>query len=169
VAKLTNGLPALDAEIQSLIEARRAAYPKTKGDAAAGQKVFEQSCAACHSIDGKGGMTGPQLDGIGNRGLDRLLEDVLDPNRSVDPAFHAWTIKLKDGTDLSALVRREEGQTLVLADPTGKEVSVPLAQVVSRKESNLSLMPTNFGEIISMNDFHNLMAYLLSKNAVGKQ
>ena len=31
----------------------------------------------------------PHLDGIGNRGLERLLEDVLDPNRNVDQLFRA--------------------------------------------------------------------------------
>jgi putative heme-binding domain-containing protein len=165
VAELTRGYPALDAQIQSLIDARRSAYPKAKTDLAAGQKVFEQTCAACHSIDGKGGMAGPQLDGVGNRGLDRLLEDVLDPNRAVDPAFHASNIRLKDGSDLTGIVRREEGQTLVIADATGKEAAIPRAQIVERKESNLSLMPTNFGEVIPTQDFHNLMAYLLSKNA----
>lgn len=168
IATLTHGFPALDAQVQSLIDARRAAYAKSKPNLAAGQKVFEQNCVACHAIDGKGGMVGPQLDGIGNRGLDRLLEDVLDPNRAVDPAFHAWNVRLKDGSDLSGILRREEGQTLVLADPTGKEIAIPKAQIVERKESNLSLMPTNFGEVIPTNDFHSMMGYLLSKNAVKK-
>ena len=36
------------------------------------------------SSAGKGAKVGPQLDGIGTRGLDRLMEDILDPNRNVD-------------------------------------------------------------------------------------
>ena len=56
---------------------------------------------------------GPQLDGIGIRGLDRLLEDTLDPNRNVDQAFRATTLVLKNGQILSGLVLREEGAIVV--------------------------------------------------------
>jgi hypothetical protein len=34
-----------------------------------------------------------------------------------------------------------------------------------RNQTNLSLMPSNFGDIIPPKDFYNLMAFLLSKNA----
>ena len=108
-------------------------------------------------------MIGPQLDGVGNRGLERLLEDVLDPNRNVDVAFRTHTIALKDGDVISGLPRREEGELLVLADATGKEISVPKKNIESRRESELSLMPENFGEILSSDDFDNLMAFLLSQ------
>ena len=43
-------------------------------------------------------MVGPQLDGVGTRGLERLIEDVLDPNRNVDPAFRASHVTL-EGAD----------------------------------------------------------------------
>ena len=165
---LTKGLPPLGAETQALIDQRRATYPTAKTSVDAGFKIFTTNCIACHAIDGKGAVVGPQLDGIGNRGLDRVLEDVLDPNRSVDPAFHSWTVKLKDGTEITGLLRREEGATIVYADATGKEIAVPKSQIASRTESNLSLMPGNFGEIIPPEDFNHLMAFLLSKNATKK-
>ena len=69
----------------------------------------------------RGPKIGPQLDGIGVRGLDRLLEDVLDPNRNVDQAFRATTLTLKNGQSLTGLVLREEGAVIVLADAQGKE------------------------------------------------
>jgi putative heme-binding domain-containing protein len=165
VAELTKGVPPEDQEVQKLIDARRTAYPKAKKSADAGLAVFQKNCTACHSMDGKGGLVGPQLDGIGNRGLVRVLEDVLDPNRAVDPAFHAWDIRLKDGTDITGILRREEGETLVYADPTGKEIVLAKSNIEKRKESMLSLMPANFGEVIPEKDFFDLMAFLLSKNA----
>jgi putative heme-binding domain-containing protein len=119
----------------------------------------------CHQIDGKGAVVGPQLDGVGNRGLERLIEDVLDPNRNVDPAFHTTNVTLKDDTAITGLLRREEGETLVFADSTGKEVAVPKKQIAERRESELSLMPSNFGDIISVEDFHDLMAFLLAHGA----
>ena len=50
------------------------------------QQTFEKSCANCHQIANKGGrrQLDPNFDGIGIRGIDRFLEDTLDPNRNVD-------------------------------------------------------------------------------------
>src|SRR5262249_24103592 len=91
VGKLAQGLAAVDVRIQELLQKRREGFLKIKGDAMAGFKVFEKSCANCHQIANKGAKIGPQLDGIGNRGLERVLEDVLDPNRNVDQAFRSTT------------------------------------------------------------------------------
>ena len=87
LAKLTAGLPPRDERLRKLVDERRKNFAQAKSDAALGKKVFEKTCAACHRLAGQGTKIGPELDGIGQRGLDRLLEDVLDPNRNVDQAF----------------------------------------------------------------------------------
>ena len=98
-----------------------------------------------------------------------MCEDILDPNRNVDRAFRSSLLTLKDGDVVSGLFRREEGELLVLADGTGKEITVPKAQVTERRESEVSLMPENFGEILTSADFNDLMAFLMSKKAVSPQ
>ena len=122
---LRSGLPPADVRLNELLEARRTGYAASGHDSAAGAKAFETHCAACHQIGGKGAKVGPQLDGVGVRGLDRLLEDILDPNRNVDQAFRTTQLALKDGQLVSGLLLREEGAVLVLADAQGKEVRVP--------------------------------------------
>ena len=114
-------------------------------------------------MGGQGGLVGPQLDGIANRGVDRVVEDILDPNRNVDPAFRYSNVILKDTKLITGLQRREEGEVLVFMDTTGKEVSVPKKQIKQRIESNLSVMPGNFGEIIPEQEFNDLVAYLLAQ------
>ena len=71
-------------------------------------------------MSGKGAKIGPQLDGIGIRGLERLLEDTLDPSRNVDQAFRTTILNLKSGQVVSGLLLKEEGEVLVLADAAGK-------------------------------------------------
>src|SRR5207237_10362622 len=120
---------------------RRRAFAKATTNTARGEAIFTKHCAACHQIAGKVATVGPQLDGIGNRGVDRLLEDILDPNRNVDVAFRTTTLRLTDGRVVSGLVRREEGNQIVLADPQGKEFIIAKADVEEQQKTALSLMP----------------------------
>jgi putative heme-binding domain-containing protein len=163
LAKLTEGLPAADQKLQELMSKRRTGFASAKTDPAVGEKVFEKNCAVCHSLGGKGAKVGPQLDGIGIRGVDRLLEDVLDPNRNVDQAFRQTSLELTNGQVVQGLLLREEGEVLVLADAQGKEVRVPKKTVEERTVLPLSPMPGNWGDQIPEPDFYNLLAYLLAQ------
>jgi putative heme-binding domain-containing protein len=165
VTTLTRDLAPADEAREKLITERRNAYPAASATARVeeGRRVFQQNCAACHQLEGQGGLVGPQLTGVGNRGLERLCEDILDPNRNVDRAFRQTVLTLKDGDVQSGLFRREEGDLLVFADGTGKEFSVKKGNVTERRESEQSLMPDNFGESLPVAQFNHLLAYLLSQ------
>jgi putative heme-binding domain-containing protein len=167
LAQLTKGLPPPDQKLQELMKQRRAGFSASKSDPAQGARVFEKTCAACHQIANKGARIGPQLDGVGARGVDRLLEDVLDPNRNVDQAFRATVITLKNGQLVTGLVLREEGAVVILADLQGKEVRVDKSAIDERTVSPLSPMPANFGEQITEVDLYHLLAYLAAQR-VGK-
>jgi putative heme-binding domain-containing protein len=163
LAKLTEGLPPADENLQALLKTRRSGFAAAKPDPALGARVFEKSCAICHQLGGNGAKIGPQLDGIGIRGVDRLLEDIIDPNRNVDQAFRSTTLVLKNGQIVSGLVLREEGEVLVLADTQGKEVRVAKSSVAERTVSQLSPMPANLVDQIPEADFYHLLAYLISQ------
>ncbi|HEX3727703.1 MAG TPA: HEAT repeat domain-containing protein, partial [Pirellulales bacterium] len=163
IDKLTAGLPPRDARTRALIDARRERINATHPDLAQGVAIFEKHCAICHRIGERGAKIGPNLDGVGIRGLDRLLEDVLDPNRNVDQAFRTTQIVSTDGRIISGLALREEGRVLVLADAQGKELRVPQEEIDQRAVSPLSLMPTNVTDLVSEAEFVNLLGYLLSQ------
>jgi putative heme-binding domain-containing protein len=162
VDKLTQGLPPIDKQIEELINKRRAAVQKEKPDVAIGKELFKKHCAICHQVANEGTKIGPQLDGIGVRGLDRLLEDILDPSRNVDPLFRSTTVNLGDGRSLSGLFLREDGNTLVFADNQGKEFTVRKDQIDQRTTSPLSAMPANVLDALNDQEFSALMSYLLS-------
>ena len=166
---LLRGLPPADKKDRgAAVVARRVGWSnRAKADSAAGAKIFETNCATCHQLGGKGAKVGPQLDGVGQRGLERLLEDVLDPSRNVDQAFRLTTLALNDGRVVSGLLLREEGESLVLADAQGKDVRVARGTVEERTIAPLSPMPANFAEQITEPDFYRLIAYLLSQRPRG--
>ena len=163
VAGLLKDLPPANQAVNELIDRRRAAVAAGKADGSAGAQVFTKFCAACHQVGGQGARIGPQLDGVGLRGTDRLMEDILDPNRNVDQAFRTTILALDDGQVVSGLLLREDGDVLVLADAQGKEVRVPKGKVEARSASQISPMPADFGAQVPEADFLNLIAYLLAQ------
>lgn len=163
ITSLTAKLPSESEQLLKLIDERRTQFSSARASAEKGLPLFEKNCAICHQVGGKGQKIGPQLDGIGARGLARLVEDVLDPNRNVDPAFRATTLFMNDGRVLVGLIRRNEGETLVLADNKGKEFMVAKTDIEEQQLSTLSLMPVNVSEILKPEEFEHLMAYLLTQ------
>ena len=160
--KLTENLPDQDATLQTLIEKRITSYRQHGGNVSNGGTLFKKHCSLCHQLEGAGTALGPNLDGLGNRGLERLTEDVLDPNRNVDVAFRLTTLSMKDGRTLVGLIKRTEGSQTILADPTGKESSIPTSAIADKQALALSLMPATFASALSENEFRDLQAYLLS-------
>jgi putative heme-binding domain-containing protein len=168
IAELTAGLKPADVRLQELYTQRREGFKKAKTDLAAGAVSYEKNCAICHQLAGKGAKIGPQLDGIGVRGVDRLLEDILDPNRNVDQAFRLTTLTLKNGTTVAGLLLRTEGEILVMADNMGKEVRVEKNKVDEQATSQLSPMPANFVDQVPEAEFYNLLAFLLKQQTERK-
>ncbi len=163
LADLTKGLQPADQKLAELIKQRTVKFTSAKLDKEAGLKLYTKHCAACHKIGEAGGKVGPNLDGIGVRGLERLLEDTLDPNRNVDAAFRARVLDLVDGTTKTGLMLRVEGEVLVMADDMGKEFRVPTKDIEKNRETMLSPMPANFGEVIPEAEFFLIVGYLLDQ------
>ena len=163
VSSLLKELPPADQKIRELLERRREGFDHAQRDPVLGAAVFEKHCVACHELGGKGARIGPQLDGIGSRGVDRLMEDILDPNRNIDQSFRVTNLALQNGQIVTGLLLREEGEVLVLADAEGKEVRLAKANVEDRSTAQISPMPANLVEQIAEPDFYNLIEYLLQQ------
>lgn len=168
IKQLTQGLPAADDRMKQLIGKFSASFSNSDVPIETGLAVFKKSCVACHRINDEGGKVGPQLDGVGNRGLERLLEDVLDPNRNVDAAFRATVVEKKDGLVVTGLKLREEGTALILGDNLGKEVRINAADIEEQRLSNLSPMPSNFADTLNEQDLRALMTFLLRQRQAAK-
>ena len=164
IAALLKGLPPADQKLErSVRPPPRRLSVTPRPTLARGPRSSRSTVQICHQLGGKGARVGPQLDGIGSRGLDRLMEDILDPNRNVDQTFRVTNLALKNGQIVTGLLLREEGEVLILADSQGKEIRVPRSSVEERSISPLSPMPANLVDQIAEDDFYRLMAFLLSK------
>jgi putative heme-binding domain-containing protein len=153
-------LPNEDATVETLLAERRRQVEETQGNVDTGKELFRKNCQVCHQLGGEGRQVGPNLDGIANRGLQRMLEDVLAPNRNVDVAFRTTTLVTTDGKALSGLVKELEQDRLSLTDSQAKETILNLSEVEERKSSTASPMPANFGETLTVPEFRDLIAFL---------
>ncbi len=162
IEQLTAGLPAEDSSIERRISDVRRNFRQQNGDAVAGKELFRKNCQICHQVAGEGKKVGPNLDGMASRGLDRVAEDVLAPNRNVDIAFRTTTVVTSEGKAFSGLLRELEGQRVSVVDSQGKETELAISEIDERLPSSLSPMPANLFEILNDQQLRDLLAYLLS-------
>ena len=132
-------------------------------DPAKGEALFTRHCINCHQLNGTGKVVGPQLDGAVTRSVERLLEDIVTPNRNVDHAFRTTNLLLEDGRLVSGLMTSEDEKWIHLADPAGKPIHISVSEILQRQVSEQSLMPSNFSELITAKEFSHLIGFLKSE------
>ncbi|MEP3480838.1 MAG: PVC-type heme-binding CxxCH protein [Fuerstiella sp.] len=126
-----------------------------------GKVIFERHCVVCHRKKNKGGLVGPQLDGIQTRGPQRLLEDILYPHRNVDVAFRTSVLLLKSGKTISGPIRRQEdGKMVSVANVEGQFVEIPTDEIERVIPTSQSLMPSGFHKLLTEQQMANLLLWL---------
>lgn len=142
------------------LESRISKLDLQTADRLTGEKLFETQCANCHQLRGKGKTVCPQLDGAISRSVARLVEDILAPSVNVDSAFRQSTLLLDDDSIVAGLIQDRSATELALIGNDGKETLIQKAEIVQRKETKQSLMPANFGELLSDEQLSALLSFL---------
>jgi putative heme-binding domain-containing protein len=158
---LAEKLPSEDSVVETLLVSRRASVLQAAGSSENGRELFRKNCQICHQLAGEGKQVGPNLDGIGNRGLDRVLEDLLTPNRNVDVAFRTTTVVTNEGKAYSGLLKELEGNRISIVDSQAKETILQTDIIEERLASNLSPMPSNLAETFNEEQLRDLVSFLL--------
>lgn len=132
-----------------------------------GRRLFAMaSCLKCHQFHREGSAIGPDLSGVRDKFSPRdLLESILNPGKDI-PKNHVQTIfEMKDGSVVTGRIVNDAGDTIQLNTDMlhpDEVTSVDRGQIVSRKESPLSPMPTGLLNTLGKDDVLDLLAYLLS-------
>jgi putative heme-binding domain-containing protein len=131
------------------------------GDAARGREVFvKASCAACHS--GSQAM-GPDLHGVAGRfSRADLFTAIVQPSRDISPRYRTTLVATADGKVYQGLIVYEAVDSLLLQTGPATTVRVVNTQIVSRRFTETSLMPTGLLDKLSDRDISDLYAYLKS-------
>ena len=137
------------------------------GDIPSGRRVFFHptvGCARCHRIEDHGGNIGPDLSTIAlASSREKLIQSILHPSQEIAPQFATHTVEVRGGETYSGLLAGQTSALVTLITADNKSVIIPAARIVSNIPSTVSLMPEGLVDSMSVQDFRDLLAFLLSR------
>jgi putative heme-binding domain-containing protein len=140
--------------------------PYLTGDPKKGEALFfnpdsNAACAKCHAVSGKGGTVGPELTSVaGTRDVPFIIESILDPSREIASGYEPILIVTKEGRYITGILKKEEAGLVEVVDNQAEVHRIPRAQIEQKAPQKTSLMPGNFKEILTVEEFHDLLAFL---------
>ena len=136
-----------------------------EGNPQRGQELFQDpqriKCHACHRVHGQGGEVGPDLSAIAGK-FDRphLIESLLEPSRQIVEGYRVSSIVTDDGRVLTGLIKHQSDTQVQLVDANAKQYTLDRARIEEISATALSLMPSNLAELMTVDEFTDLIAYL---------
>ncbi|MFP6872896.1 MAG: PVC-type heme-binding CxxCH protein [Verrucomicrobiales bacterium] len=130
------------------------------GDQEKGREHFISRCSACHQLGDLGRPVGPDLKGLTNRSPGALLIALLDPSRSVEPRYLAYTASLKDGESIYGLIAAETANSIVMHLLDGSERIIARSDLKAIASTGRSAMPTGLEAGLVPADIADLLAFL---------
>ena len=132
-----------------------------------GKQLFSDlACIACHHFGPDGGGIGPDLTGVSGRYTPKdLLEEILDPSKSVSSLYASSSIRKKNGETISGRVTAEgDNEVSIMEDlfNPAKLTVIKRTDIESMGLSEISPMPEGLLYTAKEEEIYDLVAYLLS-------
>jgi len=151
---------------QSAIGQRQAAVERLLpalqliGNSTNGKAIYLLRCASCHRLDGQGYALGPDLVSVKSSGKEKLLLNIVDPNREVAPNYVNYVVETKRGETLLGLIGSETATSLTLRRANGDESIVLRSDIAQIQSVGLSVMPEGLEVGLSHQDIADLLEYI---------
>ena len=142
-----------------------AAHAISKADPEHGKELFfgRGTCFACHKVQGRGVVLGPDLVGIHKRqDLKYVIKSILEPDAYIVEGFQQTRLKLKDGRELFGMIQEETAQMAEIFLPNGKRIVVNPDEIVKRVDAKHSGMPSSFAYTLSPQDVADISTWIMS-------
>jgi putative heme-binding domain-containing protein len=149
-----------------VVEEFRAALALAR-DAEHGRVVFDNLCAKCHRLNGRGYGVGPDLSGAKGRPDATLLTDILDPAMKITPGYAVYTVLTSDGRSVTGVLTSESATSVTLRREQAVEDTILRRDIDQMWVSSQSLMPEGLEKVMSPQDAADLLGYL--REALGPE
>ena len=93
---------------------------------------------------------------------DQIAESILKPNASISQGFATTMVTTKDKTAYTGFVTAQTVDEIELRDITGQSYTVKTADIESRQELEISMMPPGLANALTLEEFASMIAYLSS-------
>lgn len=140
--------------------------PYLEGDPEKGKEIFfdpnsKTPCAKCHTVAGKGGKVGPELTNVaGTRDLPYIIQSILEPSAVIVSGYEPFLVVTKDGEFITGVKKEEDDKSITLADSDGQRQKIEKSKIEKMVQQKKSIMPDNFRDLLTVDEFHNLLAFL---------
>jgi PQQ-dependent dehydrogenase (methanol/ethanol family) len=156
-------LSQIVAFVRSRVTPARESLPP--GDPGAGRAFFfgDGGCAQCHMMNGRGGVTGPDLSNSGSDlTLAEMEQSLMKPAARRKPGFAVATVRLRSGPIVRGFLRNQSLYDLQVQGFDGRLYLLRRDEVTGIEREAASYMPALKS---TGTDFQNLLAYLASPRA----
>lgn len=130
-------------------------------DLANGERLFANTCGACHKILGKGGNIGPDLTGSNRSDIDYLLFNILSPSAEIQDDYKMIVVTTRDGRTFSGNLVSENERQITLRVVGQNDVVLNKSSIQSRETTATSMMPQGLLNNLSEKDTKDLLSYLM--------
>jgi putative heme-binding domain-containing protein len=134
---------------------------------ASGRQLFTlANCVACHRLENKGNVFGPDLTKLDPKWKPAdVLNEILVPSAKINEKFQTNLFELASGKTISGLVLEENADTIkIIENPLAKAEPTVLRRgdVLERQRSKTSLMPKGLLDKLTRDEILDLVAYVAS-------
>jgi putative heme-binding domain-containing protein len=132
-----------------------------------GARIFWASCAGCHSLNGRGGVLGPDLSRIAQgQPAASLAQAVRDPSASIAAGYRSVMLVTRDGRRIRGILKGQDAFSIQIMDVREQLrgfLKTKLREVISESSS---LMPAFGPERLSDRDLEDLLRFAANPRAV---
>ena len=123
-------------------------------------------CQSCHTMQGEGGIIGPDLTQLGTRFSPKdILVATINPSETISDQYHATVLELKAGGSIVGKLNDEDAQNYYISqNPFAPNdiKTVPKNTVALKKNAEVSIMMPGLINRLNEEELKDLMAYLIS-------
>jgi putative heme-binding domain-containing protein len=137
------------------------------GDVARGRVLFDDeqrlACSKCHSLDGKGGLMGPDLFAVGDQFARRdLIDAVLHPSAVIAVGYGATVVETNSDEEYQGVLKQATHEWIELAGVDGQRTRIAKDSIKEQRGSTVSLMPEGLQASLTLQEFADLIEFLVS-------
>ena len=124
------------------------------------------SCVGCHTLEGVGGNTGPDLTKIWEtHSIPKIMESMIDPSKEIKEGYQKFIVETAQGRVHTGLKVLDNDQEVVIRDAQGKETRIAKTDIEFLEPDEKSLMPDNVIALLNYQEFIDLVAFLKDRDA----